>query len=85
MCYAKVAVTEGDTEIEALDCFVGAKVLHVAVLSVDQVLPGRVKDMGHGVPVGCWGCVCGGSKFKWRLVEKIHGWMVWDAGFGVNG
>ncbi len=85
LCYAKVAVIEGGTEVEALGCLVGAKVLHVAVFSVDQLTPDKIWDMDSGVPVGCWGCVGGGSKFKWRLVEKIGGWMGWDAGVGPNG
>ncbi len=64
--------------------FVGAMVLHVTVLSVDQFTPGREQDMDCGVPVGCWGCVVGSSDFEWRQVEKIGRWMVWDAGMGIN-
>ncbi len=30
LCYAKVAVMEGGTEFEALDCFLAAMVPHVA-------------------------------------------------------
>ncbi len=70
MCYPKVAAMEGGTKFEALDHFVGVIVLHVAVLSGDQITLDRIKDMDYGVPVACWGCVGNGSKFKWTQVEK---------------
>ncbi len=42
LCYAKVMVMEGGTKFEALDRFLGVMVLHVAVLSVDQLMPDRI-------------------------------------------
>ncbi len=61
---------EEDAEIEVLNCFVGAAVLHVAVFFIDQLLPGRPQDLGCGVPVGCWGCVSDSSEFEWGRMEK---------------
>ncbi len=47
LCYAKVAVMEEGTEVEALDCFL-ADGTPCCFFSVEQFTPDRIQDMGLG-------------------------------------